>query len=173
MEHDEKYYRRLAALTRFAFQSVMLVAIVVTIGLTMIQLFNQYSKTVTIPSGRRIFAIIIFAILVVLSRVPDLLSELRRIDLGDSKQREAKNTTPPYAKELEHARKEGLIDQDNRLLKPRSDFVRFCIDYMYFYPYGRPEWKILDNVLKDADGEPISSEKLAQTFQDIKTREGI
>ena len=173
MEHDEKYYRRLAALTSFAFHSVMLIAIVVVIGLTLTQLFNQYSKTVTLPYGRRIFAIIILSILMVLSRVPDLLSELRRIDLGDSTKKDAKVTPPPYVKELEHAKKEGLVDQENRLLKPRTDFVRFCIDYMYFYPYGRPEWKVLDNVLKDSDGEPISAEKLAQTFQDIKTREGI
>ncbi len=173
MEHDEKYYRRLATLTRFAFQSVMLVAILVMLSLILTQMFNQYSNTIKIPYGRRIFGTIIFTILVVLSRVPDLISELRRIDLGDSKQRAENNTIPTYAKQLEHAKQKGLIDNDNRLLKTRADFVRFCIDYMYFYPYGRSEWKVLDNVLKDSEGEPISAEKLAQTFQDIKTREGI
>ena len=117
--------------------------------------------------------VIILAVLAVLSRVPDLLNELRKIDLGESSNKAVLSAPKPYEIILVHARKEGLIDRDNRLLKPRSDFVRFCIDYMYFYPYKRSNWRILENVLRDSEGHPISAAQLAQTFQDIQTREGI
>ena len=170
---DEKYYKRLSVLSRFAFRSVLIVAFIVMAGLTFMQIYDQVDQYHTLPIWKRVFFVVVFSILAVLYKVPPLLNDLKKIDLGDRPAVGAVPKEPPYAKQLEHARKEGYIDQDNRLLRPRSDFVRFCIDYIYFYPYGRAEWKVLDNVLKDTEGNPISSEKLAQTFQDIKTREGI
>lgn len=173
MEHDDKYYRRLAVLTRFAFTSVMLVAIVVIMGLAIIQTMDQALTNLTYSHSRRIFMVVIFSVLAVLSRVPKLLSELRKIDLETPKKKPETPSPKPYAKQLAHARKKGLIDENNRLLKPRSEFVRFCIDYMYFYPYKRSDWRKLENILKDSEGKPISAAQLAQTFQDIQTREGI
>ena len=77
----------------------------------------------------------------------------------------------PYAAILEQAGKEDLIDEDNRLQVPRSEFVRFMVKNGQFKSYRKESWKIIDNVLKDwRTSAPISADQLTQTYQDLQAR---
>lgn len=80
-------------------------------------------------------------------------------------------TPKPYAAILEQARKEDLIDEDNRLQVPRSDFVRFIVKNGYFKSYRKENCKAIDKVPKDwRTGVPISAGQLTQTYQDLQAR---
>lgn len=76
-----------------------------------------------------------------------------------------------YAAILEQAGKEDLLDEDNRLQVPRSDFVRFMVKNGQYKSYRKESWKIIDNVLKDwRTSAPISADQLTQTYQDLQAR---
>ena len=173
MEHDEKYYERLHAIWRFIFNSLYLAMGVIMLTLSITQTISKSKIPVVYSPSRTVLVCVMSALFVILIRVPFLIEKLRKIDLGETESGASEKKEKPVLKQLSHAREKGLIDENNCLLKPRSDFVRFCIDYMYFYPYKRSDWRKLENILKDSEGNPISAAQLAQTFQDIQTREGI
>ena len=122
--------------------------------------------------GWQIFFMIVFALLAAGLQLPEYIMDIRKIELGDPSSAAARKPRP-YDAALDHARREGLIDEDNQLQGPRADFVRFCIAHKYFSPHGREDWKPIDNLLKGPGGKPVTSEQLAQTFQDIQSREGV
>lgn len=173
MPHDEKYYERLHAIWRFVFNSLYLVMAVIMITISVTQAITQSKIPFIYSSVRTVLACVMMSLFVVIIRVPFLIEKLRKIDLDNGIVNSPAKSNKDLVKYLSHAREKGLIDENNRLLKPRAEFVRFCIDYMYFYPYKRSDWRVLENILKDGEGNPISAAKLAQTFQDIQTREGI
>ncbi len=74
------------------------------------------------------------------------------------------NGTP----ELTHAVEKEFITADGQLLRPASDFVRFCIENEYFRPWGRPAFRRISGVLKRDDGTPVDENTLAQAYSDIK-----
>lgn len=71
--------------------------------------------------------------------------------------------------ELVHAVNEGFISEDGKLLRERSDFVRFCVRNKYFEPWGRREFRRIKNVLRTSDGKLITEGMLAQTYSDIQS----
>ena len=97
--------------------------------------------------------------------------DIRKIEIGDPKTPFREEKPKPYAAVLDHARKENLIDEDNKLNVPRTDFVRFCVKNGYFAPHRKENWKIIDGVLKDWQTEkPITAGQLTQSFQDLQAR---
>ena len=150
---------------------VLAAMFVIGVGLLFIWLYDKLGGSF-MSRGWQIFFMITFALLAATLRIPEYLADLRKIDLeDDSNTSSAKPKL--YAAALEHALKEGLIDENNQLQGPRSDFVRFCIANKYSHPYGREDWKPIDNLLKGPGGKPVTAEQLAQTFQDIRSREGV
>ena len=123
----------------------------------------------------KIVLLIIFAILAALTRVPEYIHDLRKIDLGAPAPSQEAPKGKPYTAQLARAREEGLIDEDNRLQVPRSDFVRFCVKNDYFRPHRKENWKAIDKVLKDQrtgvnqyDGEKVLLFKLQQVRGDTQ-----
>ena len=72
------------------------------------------------------------------------------------------------SQELSHAVTEGFIDSSGKLLRSAADFVRFCVKYKYYVPWGRPAFRRINGLLYRADGSPVSAEKLAQAYCDNK-----
>ena len=147
---------------------VLAALFVIGVGLLFIWLYDRLGGSF-MSRGWQIFFMITFALLAAALQIPEYLADLRKIE--ETSQTGSK--PKPYAAALEHALKEGLIDENNQLLGPRADFVRFCIANKYFHPYGREDWKPIDNLLKGPGGKPVTAEQLAQTFQDIRSRKGV
>ncbi len=117
-----------------------------------------------------LFFVIVFAFLVAGFQIPTYIADIRKIEMGNSAPAQPQKPKP-YAAILEQARKEDLIDEDNRLQVPRSDFVRFIVKNGYFKSYRKENWKAIDKVLKDwRTGVPISADQLTQTYQDLQAR---
>lgn len=167
MVRDARYYRKKIALWHFIYRIVYVFVGTVGIGYGLTKILEHMSRPMILPHFWRIFCVLSLAVLAVLAMVPSYIRKLREIDLGCDADDLVCETI------LNHARRVGLIDENNRLLKPRSKFVNFCIDHQYFYPYGRSEWRQIEEVLMDTEGKPVTSIQLAQTFQDIQTRQGI
>lgn len=173
MPHDDKHYQKLQRTFKFVFDALWLVAVVLIVGLLLIWIYDKIGGTF-LPRPWKIVFLIIFAILAALTRVPEYIHDLRKIDLGELVPSQEVPKERPYAAQLAHAHEEGLIDEDNRLQVPRSDFVRFCVKNDYFRPHRKENWKAIDKVLKDQrTGEPVTAAQLAQTFQDLQARGGV
>lgn len=86
----------------------------------------------------------------------------------------ASHTTEEEHPAITEARAAGLLDSQNKILKTRADFVRFCVKKDYFHNWGRNEFRAISNVLIDRKGNPISEDQLAQSYSDIigKTKKG-
>ena len=172
MPYDDKHYQKLQRTFKFVFDALWLVAVVLIVGLLLIWLYDKIGGTF-LPRPWKIVLLIIFAILAALTRVPEYIHDLRKIEMGNPIPAQPQKPKP-YAAVLEHAGKEGLLDEDNRLQVPRSDFVRFCVKNDYFRPHRKENWKAIDKVLKDQrTGEPVTAAQLAQTFQDLQARGGV
>lgn len=171
MPHTDKQYRKQLRTYKFVIYMVLAAMFMIGVGLLFIWLYDKLDGSF-MSRGWQIFFMITFALLAAALQIPEYLADLRKIDLEDE------TNTPgakpkPYAAALDHAKQEGLIDENNQLQGPRSDFVRFCIANKYFHPYGREDWKSIDNLLKGSGGKPVTAEQLAQTFQDIRSRKGV
>lgn len=171
MPQTDKKYRKLLRTWKFVIYMVLAALFVIGVGLLFIWLYDRLGGSF-MSRGWQIFFIITFALLAAALQIPEYIMDLRKIDLGEDTNK-AVAKPKPYAAALDHARKEGLIDENNQLQGPRSDFVRFCIANKYFHPYGREDWKSIDNLLKGPGGKPVTAEQLAQTFQDIRSRKGV
>ena len=172
MPHDTKYHRKQQRTFKLAFDVLWIVAVVLIVGLLLIWIFDKLGGAF-LTRPWRVALLIIFAILAALTRVPDYIHDLMLIEQGDKAPDQDTSKLKPYAACLDHARAEKLIDEDNRLQVPRSDFVRFCVKNGYFFPHRKENWKAINGILKDSTGDPVSADKLAQTYQDIQSREGF
>ena len=171
MPHTDKQYRKRLRTYKFVIYMVLSAMFVIGVGLLFIWLYDKLGGSF-MSRGWQIFFMITFALLAAALQIPEYLADLRKIDLEDETNT-ASAKPKPYAAALDHARKEGFIDENNQLQGSRSEFVRFCIANKYFHPYGREDWKSIDNLLKGPGGKPVTAEQLAQTFQDIRSREGV
>ena len=171
MPHTDKHYRKLLRTYKFVIYMVLAALFVIGVGLLFIVLYDKLGGSF-MSRDWQIFFMITFALLAAALQIPEYIADIRKIDLGEETSQTGAEPKP-YAAALEHALKEGLIDENNQLQGPRSEFVRFCIANKYFHPYGREDWKSIDNVLKGPGGKPVTAGQLAQTFQDIRSREGV
>ena len=171
MPHSDKHYQKLLRTYKFVVYIVLAALFVLGAGLSLMWLFDRVGGSF-MSRGWQIFFMITFALLAAALQIPEYLADIRKIDLEDDTNT-ARAKPKPYTAALDHAKREGLIDKNNQLQGPRSDFVRFCIANKYFHPYGREDWKSIDNLLKGPGGKPVTTEQLAQTFQDIRSRKGV
>lgn len=72
------------------------------------------------------------------------------------------------SEELSHAAREGFIDSHGNVLRSVADFVRFCVKYRYYEPWGRPAFRKISGILTRDDGTPVSYATLAQAYCDNK-----
>ena len=171
MNHDDKHYLKLLRTIKLVIYMVLAALSVLAVGLFFIYLYDKLGGSF-MGRGWQIFFIIVFALLVAGLQLPTYIMDNRKIELGNPTPAASKKPKP-YAAVLDHAKKEGIIDEDNQLQFPRADFVRFCVKNNYFYPHRKENWRAIDGVLKDSDGQPVSADKLTQSFQDIQAREGL
>ena len=171
MTHDDKHYLKLLRTVKLVIYMVLAALFVMGVGLLFIWLYDKLGGSF-MSRGWQIFFMIVFALLVAGLQLPEYIMDIRKIELG--------NPTPAAVKKhksydavLEHAKKEGIIDEDNQLQFPRTDFVRFCIKNNFFYPHRKENGRAIDGVLKDSVGKPVSADKLTQSFQDIQAKEGL
>ena len=156
---------------KFVVYMVLSALAVMIVGLVLVKVFDK-SPDNPFSRGWDLFFVIVFALLTAGLQIPNYIMDIRKINMSDSAP--AKNiATKSYELALDHARKEGLIDEDNQLLVSRAEFVRFCRNNKYFSPHGRESWKLIEGILKSPGGKPITAEQLAQTNQDIQLREGV
>lgn len=169
ISHNEKHYRKLMRTIKFVVYMVLSVLAVLIVGLVLVWVFDKAPDN-PFSHGWNLFFVIVFAILVAGLQVPNYIMDIRKIEMGDSTQ--VKDLAPKsYAAVLDHARKEKLIDEDNKLSVPRTEFVRFCVKNGYFAPHRKENWKTIDAVLKDWQTEkPITASQLTQSFQDLQAR---
>ena len=80
-----------------------------------------------------------------------------------------------YLPLFEAAVNQGIIDSSYQIVTTIIDFVRLCKKMNFFYPYGRPAFRPIKNILKDKDGKPITESQLAQAYSDAmsKTKKGV
>lgn len=169
MPHNGKHYQKLLRTHKFVVKMVLAVLFVLGAGLSLMWLFDRLGGSF-MSRGWQVFFIIVFAFLVAGLQIPGYIMDIRKIDM-DNLSPAQPQTPKPYAAILEQARKEDLIDEDNRLQVPRSDFVRFIVKNGYFKSYRKENWKAIDKVLKDwRTGVPISADQLTQTYQDLQGR---
>lgn len=169
--HDDKHYRKLLRTYKLVIYMVLAALFVIGVGLLFIWIYDKLGGGF-MSRGWQIFFMIVFALLAAGLQLPDYIMDIRKIDLGNPTTA-AEEKLKPYAAALDHARKEGLIDDDNLLLVSRAEFVRFCRNNKYFSPHGRESWKPIEGILKGPGGKTITAEQLAQTNQDIQLREGV
>lgn len=150
---------------------VLAALFVLAVGLLFIWIYDKLGGSF-MSRGWQIFFIIVFALLAAGLQLRDYIMDIRKIELGNPTPAAAKKPKP-YDAVLDHAKKEGIIDEDNQLQFPRADFIRFCVKNNYFYPHRKENRRAIDGVLKDSDGQPVSADKLTQSFQDIQAREGL
>ena len=172
MPLDTKYYRKQQRTLKLAFDVLWIVVTVLIVGLLLIWVYDKLDGSFLTRTWE-IIILIIFAILAALTRVPDYIRDMMLIEQGDNAPAQGTSKPKLYAACLDHAQAEKLIDDNNRLQVPRSDFVRFCVKNGYFFPHRKENWKAINGILKDSTGEPVSADKLAQTYQDIQSREGF
>lgn len=171
ISHNEKHYRKLMRTIKFVVYMVLSALAVLIVGLVLVWVFDKAPDN-PFGHGWNLFFVIVFALLAAGLQIPNYIMDIRKINMGDSTP--TKDVAPKsYEPALNHARKEGLIDEDNQLLVSRAEFVRFCRDNKYFSPHGRESWKLIEGILKGPGGKPITAEQLAQTNQDIQLREGV
>lgn len=167
MPHNDKHYQKLLQTHKFVVKMVLAVLFVLGAGLSLMWLFDRLGGSF-MSRGWQVFFIIVFAFLVAGLQIPGYIMDIRKIDM-DNLSPAQPQTPKPYAAILEQARKEDLIDEDNRLQVSRSDFVRFIVKNGYFKSYRKENWKAIDKVLKDwRTGVPISADQLTQTYQDLQ-----
>ena len=169
--HDDKHYRKLLRTYKLIVYMVLSALFVLGVGLLFIWLYDQLGGSF-MSRGWQIFFMIVFALLAAGLQLPEYIMDIRKIELGDPTSAAARKPKP-YDAALDHARREGLIDDDNQLLVSRAEFVRFCRNNNYFSPHGRESWKSIEGILKGPGGNIITAEQLAQTNQDIQLREGV
>ncbi len=71
---------------------------------------------------------------------------------------------------LLHTIEARLFDSTGRLLKPRSQFVRFCAENHNFGGLLLNDRRPIDGLLTDSKGRPVTAGKLAQSYPDIMTK---
>ena len=169
MPHNDKQYRKKRRTIKFVVYMVLSALAVLLVGLVFVWIFDKASGS-PFTHGWNLFFVIVFAFLVAGLQIPGYIMDIRKIDMDNLSTAQPQNSKP-YAAILEQARKEDLIDEDNRLQVPRSDFVRFIVKNGYFKSYRKENWKAIDKVLKDwRTGVPISADQLTQTYQDLQVR---
>ena len=172
MPHSDKHYRKLQRTYKFVVYMVLAALFVLGVGLLLMWLFGRIGGSF-MSRGWQVFFIIVFALLVAALQIPGYIMDIRKIDMDNPSPVQAQKPKP-YAAILEQARKEDLIDDDNRLQVPRSDFVRFVVKNGYLKSFRKENWKAIDNVLKDwSTGMSISADQLTQTYQDLQAREQL
>ncbi len=172
MPHDDKQYLKKLRTIKLVAYMVLFALAVLLVGLVLVWIFDKAPDS-PFTHGWNLFFVIVFALLVAGLQIPNYIADIRKIELGNPAPVQPQKPKP-YAIILEQARKEGLIDEDNRLQVPRSDFVRFCVKNDYFRPHRKENWKAIDKVLKDQrTGDPVTAAQLAQTFQDLQARGGV
>ena len=166
---DDKQYRKMLRTIKLLVYMVLSVLAVLLVGLVLVWMYDKAPDN-PFSHGWNLFFVIVFAILVACLHLPGYIIDIRKIEMGDSTQ--VKDIAPKsYAAVLDHARKEKLIDEDNKLSVPRTEFVRFCVKNGYFAPHRKENWKTIDAVLKDwQTGKPITASQLTQSFQDLQAR---
>lgn len=171
VSRDDKHYRKLLRTYKLIAYMVLAALFVLAVGLLFIWLYDKLGGSF-MSRGWQFFFIIVFAVLAAGLQLPGYIMDIRKIELGNPTPATVKKPKP-YDAALDHARKEGLIDDDNQLLVSRAEFVRFCRNNNYFSPHGRESWKSIEGILKGPGGNIITAEQLAQTNQDIQLREGV
>lgn len=154
---------------KFVVYMVLSALAVLIVGLVLVWVFDKAPDN-PFSHGWNLFFVIVFALLAAGLQIPNYIMDIRKIDMSDSNP--AKVIAPKsYAAVMDHARKENLIDEDNKLSVPRTEFVRFCVKNGYFAPHRKENWKTIDSVLKDWQTEkPITASQLTQSFQDLQAR---
>lgn len=169
MPNSDKHYQKLLRTYKFVVYMVLAALIVLGVGLSLMWLFDRLGGSF-MSRGWQVFFIIVFALLVAGLQIPGYIMDIRKIEM-DNLSPVQPQKPKPYAAILEQAGKEDLIDEDNRLQVPRSEFVRFMVKNGQFKSYRKESWKIIDNVLKDwRTSAPISADQLTQTYQDLQAR---
>lgn len=171
ISRNDKHYLKLLRTYKLIVYMVLAALFVLAVGLLFIWIYDKLGGSF-MSRGWQLFFIIVFALLAAGLQLPEYIMDIRKIELDNPTPATVKKPEL-YAAALEHARKEGLIDDDNQLLVSRAEFVRFCRNNNYFSPHGRESWKSIEGILKGPGGNIITAEQLAQTNQDIQLREGI
>ena len=172
---NERSYEKQSLLLRLIYECVAAVALATLISIAAFYLMELIFKNKEFLYAIKPFFIIAVDLLIVIGNIRIYLLKLRKFEndnQSDGNQQATKKDLA-YLPILDHARKEGLIDKNNNLLQPRTDFIRFCVKNKYFFPYRKSNWKAIDGVLTDEKGAPISAEQITQSFQDIQSRVGI
>lgn len=171
ISRNDKHYLKLLRTYKLIVYMVLAALFVLAVGLLFIWIYDKLGGSF-MSRGWQLFFIIVFALLAAGLQLPEYIMDIRKIELGNPTSAAARKPEL-YAAALEHARKAGLIDDDNQLLVSRAEFVRFCRNNNYFSPHGRESWKSIEGILKGPGGNIITAEQLAQTNQDIQLREGV
>lgn len=171
ISRNDKHYLKLLRTYKLIVYMVLAAMFVLAVGLLFIWIYDKLGGSF-MSRGWQIFFMIVFALLAAGLQLPEYIMDIRKIELGNPTSAAARKPKP-YDAALDHARREGLIDDDNQLLVSRAEFVRFCRKNKYFSPHGRESWKPIEGILKGSDGKTITAEQLAQTNQDIQLREGV
>ena len=139
MPHNDKHYQKLLRTYKFVIKMVLAALFVLAVGLSLIWLFDRLGGSF-MSRGWQVFFIIVLAFLIAGLQIPGYIMDIRKIDMDNPSPAQPQKPKP-YAAILEQARKEDLIDEDNRLQVPRSDFVRFIVKNGYFKSYRKENWK--------------------------------
>lgn len=167
---EDKHYRKTRRTIKLVVYMAQSALAVLLVGLVFVWMYDKAPDT-PFTHGWNLFFVIVFAILVACLQLPGYIMDIRKIEMGEPKSPAKEAKPKPYAAVLDHALKENLIDEDNKLKVPRTDFVRFCVKNGYFAPHRKENWKIIDGVLKDWQTEkPITAGQLTQSFQDLQAR---
>ena len=170
IHHDDKYYRKLVRTIKFVVYMVLSALAVLIVGIVLVWVFDKAPDN-PFSHGWNLFFVIVFAILVACLQLPGYIMDIRKIEKGDPKTPAQEVKPKPYAAVIDHAQEENLIDEDNKLSVPRTEFVRFCVKNGYFAPHRKENWKTIDSILKDWQTEkPITASQLTQSFQDLQAR---
>ena len=167
---EDKHYRKMRRTIKIVVYMALSALAILLLGLVFVWMYDKAPDN-PFSHGWNLFFVIVFAILVACLQLPGYIMDIRKIEMGDPKSYAQEVKPKPYAAVLDHARKENLIDEDNKLNVPRTNFVRFCVKNGYFAPHRKENWKIIDGVLKDWQTEkPITAGQLTQSFQDLQAR---
>ena len=170
ISRDDKQYRKMLRTIKLVVYMVLSALAVLLVGLVFVWIYDKVPDN-PFTHGWNLFFFIVFAILVAGLQIPGNIMDIRKIEIGDQKSPAQEAKPKPYAAVLDHALKENLIEEDNKLKVPRTDFVRFCVKNGYFSPHRKENWKTIDNILKDWQTEkPITAGQLTQSFQDLQAR---
>lgn len=166
--NDKQYLKKLRTIKLVVYMVLSALAVLI-VGLVFVWMFDKAPDS-PFAHGWNLFFVVVFALLVAGLQIPSYIADIRKIEMGNPTSAQPQKPKP-YAAILEQARKEDLIDEDNRLQVPRSDFARFIVKNGYFKSYRKENWKTIDNVLKDwRTGEPVTADQLTQTYQDLQAR---